>query len=267
MGLLKNLRRRFRGGPDFNLCQEVTAVLEDTQLTLSLPASNVEAVEVPRNINFPYRQPGWFENNVRQSRQHHYVQIATHNWCFMPKGIASFFSELGMFSLSIQVKKILSEKMNAMELDVLGKYVVDEYDEYYNSPNYSEYSSLGTNTKIIKETQNDCRRNHPSFSEERITEQVALCLESRGYPPISPHRIKLIGKRRWVYYTEPDSCSIDRDNMYCFPMDESFYLCFNFRYRVDISNKFKLWKSAAEAAEKRIMESVRIESVGTKLLE
>jgi hypothetical protein len=31
-----------------------------------------------------------------------------------------------------------------------------------------------------------------------------------------------------------------------------------FRYRVDIHDKFKLWKDHAEAAEKRIMESVKL---------
>ncbi len=123
MGRLKNLSRRFRGGPDFNLSQEVTVVLEETQLTLNLPASNVEAAEVPRNINFPYRQHGWFENYVKQNRQHYYVHIVTRCWCYVPMGISALFSELGMLSLSIVIKRISSEKnINEMELDSLGNY-------------------------------------------------------------------------------------------------------------------------------------------------
>jgi len=48
MGLLKNLWRGFKGGPDFTQCSEVTANLEDIQLTLNLPVSNIETIEPPR---------------------------------------------------------------------------------------------------------------------------------------------------------------------------------------------------------------------------
>ena len=270
MRLLKELRRRFRGGPDFNLCQEVTAVLENTQLTLSLPVSNVEALQVPLSINFPYRQPGWFENNAEYAQQHHHVHIISKNWCYLAKGLTAFFSELGMLSISIVIKRVSPEKkINAMELDSLGRYVVAEYDEYYNSPVIGENSRLGANTKIIKRTEEDCRGNHPSFNEERIAEQVALCLKSRGHPPIPPHQIKAINNRKWVFYSEPGPgiFFLNRSRMYCLPISEQYYVSFNFYYRVDLKDKFKHWESAAEAAEKRIMESIRIESVGTKLLE
>ena len=123
MGRLKNLSRRFRGGPDFNLSRDITVVLEETQLTLSLPVSNVEAVEVPLNINFTYRQPGWFENNAEHKRQHHRVHVISEIWYYLAKGLTALFSELGMLSLSIVIKRISSEKnINEMELDSLGNY-------------------------------------------------------------------------------------------------------------------------------------------------
>ncbi len=266
MGLLKNLRRGFRGGPDFSTSHDIVVVLEDTLLTISLPVTDVELVDVSQKTKFPFTKNGWFEANAEQRRQHHFVKVITKYWAYIPTRFTVLFSQLGTLCFSAKIKRILPEKnIDVQCLDSLGKSVVAEYHEFYNSPVIGKDSFLGSNTRIIAETQDYYRKNHPSFSEERIKEQVEFCLESRGHPSILPHQIKRFDNMEWVYYCESDSHSLSRDRMYCLPLNEYYYLCLSFSCYVDWAHKFKFWEGNVEAAEKRIMESVKIDKVNVGL--
>ena len=76
MGLVKNVWQGFAGGPDSHRQQTQRFLLEDIQVQIRLPHSNVETIASPRHVNFPYKTPGWFERNMEQQRQH---------YCFVKK--------------------------------------------------------------------------------------------------------------------------------------------------------------------------------------
>ena len=216
----------------------------------------------PGVINYPFKQNSWFEDNSEQSRQHHYVHIDTQLWYYMPIGLASMFSEAGVLSLSTQLKRVPKDKnVNAMDLNALGQYIIDEHDEYYNSPG-------GANYDQTKNIQDDVRKAWgKSLSEEEILAKAADRTPEISYPPIPRHQIEKINGRDWVFCVESKTNSYTHDNMFCLPLNESYYLCLNFRRRVDLKDKYRHWKNHANAAEKKIMDMVEIETVGPKLLE
>ncbi|WP_444997744.1 hypothetical protein [Aliikangiella sp. IMCC44359] len=165
MGLIKNLWRGFRGGPDFSNCVEVTALLEDWRLNLTVPSTNIITEEEQQKINYPYNQAGWFEDNSEQSRQHHYIPIDTQLWYYLPNS-PFLQTELGVLSLSVQLKRVLPDKnTNAMDLSALGRYVVAEYDERYNAPTTGPQFQ-GENIRRIKKVGEEVRKIFGKHAKE-----------------------------------------------------------------------------------------------------
>ncbi|MFC3151483.1 hypothetical protein ACFOEK_10635 [Litoribrevibacter euphylliae] len=262
MRMIKNLLQGFRGGPDFNEVNHLNASFENTQFSAALPYSNIETKEPPRPIHFPYLSEGWFEKHATQNRQHHYVHVDTQMWYYIPSIAYSQGGELGCLSLTTLIKRIPKNMTSsAFELDDLGKFIALEYEEHYNSPTIGGIGGegLGINTEIRKSVIEQSERMSTPFSGEKLEEQIRLEMESRGYAPMAPHQIKTINGRSWVFCIEQQlQKRHSKDRMYCLPLSDEYYLCMRFRYRVDINEKFKLWKDHAEAAEKRIMESVKL---------
>jgi hypothetical protein len=268
MGLIKNLWQGFKGGPDFSNCIEVTALLEDWRLNITVPSTNIITEEKPQKINYPYNQSGWFESNCKQSCQHHYVPIDTQLWYYLPTNLLLLQTELGKLSLSTQLKRILPEKKtNAMAIEALGRYVVAEYDEYYNAPMDSPLGA-GVNTRRINEVEEEVRKMcGKNAKEEEIQAKIAIRLPPTPYPPIPPHEIRTINGRDWAYIVQPKRNSYSHDRMYCQPLSEHYYLCLRFRHRVDWKPKYKSWKAHANAAEVKIMDMVQLERIGVKRIE
>jgi len=75
--LIKNLRRGFIGGPNFSIPAERVVLLDDKQLSINIPESNVAAVEKPRDKYFPHDSTTWFQEHARSYRQHEFVIILT----------------------------------------------------------------------------------------------------------------------------------------------------------------------------------------------
>ncbi len=261
MKKLKEYWQRFRGGPDFSRNEVLDVKLEGHQLSLMLPSSNISTVEPAREVNFPFYQSDWFERNAKQDRQHKRVHIYTELWMYLPVGFMSSQYELGMLSLSVWLKKISPNKsIDCNNLQELGEHLFEEYDTYFNSPIIGD-NYLGFNTQVVQDKCKELKEYAPDLSNKRIQEHTESALEARGFPNLNPYEIKNIKGNNWVYYIEHHLRKDTNSRYYCYPINSEYYLVIRFRYRVDLAQKFKLWKKHAEAAEKRIMESVKIESV------
>ncbi|GAA3928641.1 hypothetical protein [Litoribacillus peritrichatus] len=261
MKVIKSLLRGFRGGPDFTETHTINTSFDDINFSISLPYTNVDTQEKPRNIQFPISKQNWFESNCTQSRQHHYVPISTQMWMYVPSVKYTLNGELGVLFCSSQIKKVPKDKeIDAFNLDALGTHLLEEYDQHYNSPVIGgpEDHGQGLNTEIRQKVDLLSESLGSPFSKSEYDRELRLRMEAMGFPPLSPYKVVSIKNRQWVYYSEPQVNSLSKDNMYCFPLSNEFYLCLQFRYRVDINDKFKLWKDHAEAAENRIMESVKL---------
>ena len=262
MGMIKNVWRGFRGGPDFTDSNNFNASFEDIQFSAYLPHSNFITEEPPRPIHFPFLRPDWFDEHSEQSRQHIYAHVFTEMWGYVPAVMYLPNGELGVLSLSIQIKKVPKDKnIRAFELDDLGEHLIAEYEDHYNSPIIGGTCDhfLGLNTEIRQNIIEQSEKMHSPFTGDALQRQINLAMRSQGCAPLEPHEIKTIKGRQWVFYIEnqkPHRHSKDR--MYCMPLSDDFYLCMNFRYRVDLQVKFKVWQKHAETAEQRIMESVQL---------
>lgn len=264
MGMIKNLWRGFRGGPDFTEVNHLNASLENIQFSVELPYSNIITEEPPRPIHFPFLNEGWFEENAKSLKHYHYVNVDTQAWYYVPAVVSLPNGELGSLWLSTRIKRIPDEKnISAFDLNKLGEHLIDEYESFYNAPldNGDRGAFKGKNTKIRQDviafgTSKD--RTEP-WSQEQIERETNLRLANYGYAPLEAHKIKTINGRPWVFYEEHTSIhTLSKNKIYCMPLSEKFYLAMDFGYKVGPGDKFKLWKDHAEAAEKRIMESVKL---------
>lgn len=258
--MIKNLMRGFKGGPDFDNCVEVTALMEDWQLNIDVPATKIVTEEPPRNINYPFNQDGWFQSHSKQSSHYHYVEIDTQLWYYLPVNVL-FKGELGLLSLSTQLRKIHHDKtINTQDLDALGNSIIAEYDEYYNAPIDSP-NGPGPNVSRRKKREDEVRQAWDGFITE---EEIQAKIEERyrePYPPMPEHQIVPIQGKDWVFCVENSAESHTHSNIYSIPLNEKYYLSLHFRHRVDWQPKYQSWKQHADQAEKKIMQTVRLEKV------
>lgn len=261
MALIKNCMRGFSGGPDFASQRNVTFQLENVDFLIGLPVSNIVTEEPPRDINFPFQQRGWFEQNQEQHRQHKHVHVYTEIWVYLPVITVAPDSEYGQLTLSVWLKRT-PESVNALDLKALGAVLTSEYDQHYNSPTVGGPGEhgIGLNTEIRNEISAQSLARATPFSDERHAEEVRLSIEAFGAPPIAPAKTVSINGLEWVFYCEDNpnpERTRSREDFFCLPLDERFYLQLRFKHRVDRSDK-KAWQKHANQAQQRIMESVTV---------
>ena len=259
MALVRNYFRGFASGPDFKNTKRIAFVLEDSELCVTVPMSDIITDEPPRDINFPFKQEGWFDKNREQERQHLYVNIYTDFWYYFPPVSISPGSEYGMLALSIWLKRVPSH-INALDRKALAKAVVEEYEQHYNSPKVGGPGEhgLGVNTKIRKKVAEQSAARATPFSEDRLAREVALSIEQSGGVPIAPAEVVTLNDQDWVFYREDNpSRTKSRQDFYCFPLDECYYLQVRFKHRVDRSEKVA-WQKDANEAQQKILNALRV---------
>ncbi len=262
MALVKNCFRGFAGGPDFNTQQAITFLLEDVEFRLKLPVSNIVTEEPPRDINHPFRRKGWFEENLEQHRQHLYAHVYTEIWYYLPPVTIMPDSEYGQLSLSIWLKRVPAG-VNALDREALAATVSAEYDQHYNSPTIGEADQhgIGVNTKIRKKVAAQSAARTEPFSDAFFAREVELRIESYGAPPIAPAEVVSLHGEDWVFYREDNPKRTRyRQDFYCLPLDERYYLQLGFTHRVDRSDK-KAWQKHANQAQQRIMDSISVKNI------
>lgn len=258
---LKNWWQGFAGGPDFNQQQKLSFLLEEYSVQLTLPYSNITSDEQPKQVNYPFRSVGWFEQHQQQKDQHKYVQIHTEGWCYLAALLRFDDSEYGWLWLNVWLKKV-PEGVDALDRQVLAKHVIDEHSQHYNSSVIStdgEYG-LGRNTEIESELKEyaELRASRGSpFTEERYRDELQSRINNYGYPPLKPAKLITLQGLEWVFYQEKYDRHPTRTDFYCLPLSSKFYLTIGFKHRVDNANE-KSWQKDAENAQKKILANVSI---------
>lgn len=261
MGLLDRFTGKFKGGPDFTRSRNIQFSLEEIKLSINLPIANIGIDEAPRDINIPFRNATYFNENSQRERQHVSLNLFTELWYYLSNAMVGRNLELGVLSCSLMVKKLPeldSEGEKATER--LAKAVIKEYDAHYNNPTISEYGQ-GSNTRIRQEVADESLRRNTPWSSEELEREISMSIDKYGYPPLVKAKQININDRTWVFYQEKKSMVHNTDNFYCYPLDNLNYLCVRFRYRVDIQEKFECWQAHAQRAEQRMMESISFRGI------
>ncbi|XPF95649.1 hypothetical protein ACM9HF_06445 [Colwellia sp. RE-S-Sl-9] len=250
--LLKDCWRGFVGGPDFNRCITHRFILEDLQLTLNLPNTNIAVTPSKVDISFPFSSNTWFGQNKKQYEQHEFVRIITKNWMYVPPVALVPSSEYGMLSCQLRIKQ--TDKINVLDKQALANFLIKEYENFHNGPD-------GKNTKIRKATIEQSSNMARPFETDELEERINLLISIRGKPPIPAAFLRSFNQIDWVFYQEIRSNSLSRHDFYCLPLSETSFLEVKFNHSVDRSDKYKKWSKHALASQERIMESITLSDI------
>ncbi len=250
--LMKAYWRGFVGGPDFNCDVNLRFILEDKQLSIKVPDSNVVAAPSDMNMIFPHTSTSWFTEHMKIYEQHRYVHMMTENWMYMPP-IALFpSSEYGMLSCQLRIKQ--TDKINVLDKQALSNLVTQEYDNYQNGPD-------GINTELRRRVVEESSKMAMPYEPDELEEEVAKYIEFQGRNPIKPAIIKNFNQLEWVFYQEVRNNSFTRYDFYCLPLSANSFLEIKFNHRVDLSHKHKKWAKHALESQERIMGSIYLDEL------
>ena len=250
--LIKGYWRGFVGGPDFtrDICHRF--ILEDRQLTINVPDSNVVAAPSAVDVSFPHSSIDWFTEHAKKYRQHCYVHMMTENWMYMPP-IALFpSSEYGMLSCQLRIKQV--NHINVLDKAALSRYVTQSYIDYHYGPE-------GTNTELRRRVVEESSRMAMPYEPDELEAEVAEYIKLQGRQPLAPAIIKSFNQTDWIYYSEVRNNRHSHQDYYCLPLSEHSFLEVKFNHRVDLSHKYKKWKKHALAAQERIIASVYLDEL------
>lgn len=267
MQLVKHLWQGFSGGPDFNRLQKLSFQLEEFQLDLSLPYSNIAADEPLRMLNLPFRVNGWFEQHAKQDMHNFQVHIHTEGWCYLAPVLRGENSEYGVLWLQLALKKS-PDTINALNRQQLADYVIAHYDAHYNADTIGPDGNchgLGWNTrqrlKLMQEAEAAAARGSTGRLE-KLEEHYQQQIERFGYPGLQPAKVISMHGFEWVFYQERKGEQATHTDVYCLPLDKHYYLTISFQHRVDQSDE-NAWQKHAHKAEQDIMNALKV-SVVTK---
>lgn len=260
MGLVKNIWRGFAGGPDLNRLQTHRFLLEDIQVQVRLPHSNVETIASQRHVNFPYKTPGWFERNMEQQRQHYYVHLQTRCWFYMFPLLRFGDGELGHLFCSLWLKRVSSD-VNALDRQQLADYLIREYDEHYNAdvtPDDPCEQARGVNTRTRQKIRAEAELAASRGSTSRLDNLEKHIALSINYPPLEPAKIITMHSMEWVSYVDkPFPASLRGVDYYCLPLSEQFCFAISFTlYAPGYGNK--RWLKHAKATQQMVLDSLKV---------
>ena len=248
----------YTGGPDFSKLETFRFDLEGINLTLSAPKSNFAVPRGEMNINLPFGSPGWFDAHCRQLANHFFVIVFGRPWAYIgPFWRTSSDRTFGVLSVEVAIKRTLPDKVLDMnDLDTLAQAIRWDYEWYFEREEPGKYGR-GHNREARRKAEEEYNARHPSIPEEMKLRDKALSLahslcelpthfETRGYDD-----------QEWLYYALEKEPAYPA-HYYCQPLDEHYYLYVRFGYRIDLRPHFHLWQAHAEAAEQRIMETVKL---------
>ena len=259
---IRKLLRRYRGGIDFNnTYNEYYHLGQHFKLNLHLPECNPP--KPPRNkiVNYPIEEEGWFERNNKQRAHLRYIPLHEAYWYFMPIIPTPFRGEQGDLRLNISIAKLAFPASSA---DKLGKALLDEYNNYYNSPVIGDYS-LGSNTRIIQEVEEHSARRATPFTEEEKQEQINKIMINRGYFEISHFDKFTFNNVEWVRYAEIKPRVRTHNKKYFFAtlLENGFYLLCKFTLTTNLSYDSKPWYKDADASIIPIMHGISLQRIAS----
>lgn len=266
MGLVKNVWQGFAGGPDLNRQQTHRFLLEDIQVQVRMPHSNVETIASPRLVNFPYKTPGWFESNMEQQRQHFYVHLNTECWFYLAPVLRFDDGELGHLFCSLWLKRV-PDGINALDRQQLAQCVIEEHNEHYNAavqPETPYNHGKGINTEIRQDTRAEAElaasRGSP-YRLDNLEKFTAIAINSHGYSPLAPASIISLHGQDWVFYQDKRRPDFPNGaDFYCLPLDNSYYFAISFQYTVCQSGNTR-WLKHAKATQQMVLDSLKVSPV------
>ena len=257
---IRKLLRRYRGGIDFNhIYHEHYFLGENFKLSLRLPECNPPKPIQDKIINYPFEEEGWFERHFSFIAHLKYIPIHEAYWFYMPLIPTPFRGELGDLLFNISIAKLPSPAKNEEEL---ARVLLDEYNDYYNSPTIGDYA-LGHNTKILRDIEaHSARRAYP-FTEEEKQELLDIRMLKGGYPNITKFDHCTINNIAWIRFFEIRTRLENKKYFYATLLEKGFYLLCEFKLSTNMSDNSKPWYKDADASIIPIMHGISLQHMAS----
>ena len=261
------MSKDFHGGPSFDNWDEISVILEDIQLSITLP--KVEIFGKPKSADFPFNRKGWFDRHAKQYKQHYYAPINAFSWDYFSKDKEP--KPIGSLRFCIELKRIPEKSsLKANNLGDLSQHVISEYDDFFNSAveaDERDFSGRGFNTqqrrKILHQEQQTHTQEGVAY-EIFSDEHKAKLLEFNIFQPLKPAEVVTISDNKWVYFNSYTSIGTDPsvEQIYCLALNESFYLQTRFcSILLDNPELFDQWEKHSKEAKKLIMSGIEIDPI------
>jgi hypothetical protein len=247
----------YTGGPDFNQLETFRFELEDAELSLTLPKSNLSLPRKEININLPFRSQDWFDENKIQAGSHLFVLILGQPWVYSGPFWKVANNPFGVLDVQFALERVHSDKfLDVDNLDTLADAIRWNYEWYYEIAEPGKYGQ-GSNREVRQEAEEEYSSRHPKIPEEKKLRDKEKTLENLLRELPTQFETRQFGDQKWLYYAlnkEPNYPT----HYYCQPLDEQYYIYVRFHYGIDFREYFHLWKADAEAAEHRIMGMIKL---------
>lgn len=245
----------FKGGPDFNLNRTLRVTLNDIELELSIPDSNIaqgEDIHAPKIL---LEQEGWFEQHCSQLANHYFFPMAARRWVYIGPFRKVLREPFGSLLFNCWLKRENSEKsIPIVDLNTLQKSICWEYEKYFE---VDEPGALlrGKNRKARQQADSIYGKSHWQNSVGEEQKKIFLEQETQELPSVFDE-IKF-GMQNWLCYSlkkEPNYPT----RHYCQPLEKQFYIDIFFQHVIDQPKYYNVWRDHAEEAEQRIMQMIRL---------
>jgi hypothetical protein len=256
--LIKKIFRTYRGGPNFkNIEEDCYYLNEEFKLTLEFPVSNPTNPPKSKIINYPLEEDSWFESNCSQIGHSKYIPIHESYWFYWPIIRSPMTSELGNLRLNITLGKF---KPSIANNENLGRAILDEYNDYYNSATIGKYFK-GHNTELINEIEVHSARRATPFSYDEKEKQIRSHIFNSGFPRLSQLEKFRFNNIEWIKYTELRSNETKRKYVFATLLNKNYYLMANFTFDFNMPINTKPWYKDANAAVIPLMQGITLDNL------
>lgn len=138
--------------------------------------------------------------------------------------------------------------------DTLAEAIRWDYEWYFEIAEPGKYGR-GRNREARRKAEEVYKARTSPEELKRIQTDAYLTRALQEIP--AQFETRHYGNQEWLYYALEHESNTTA-HYYCQPLDEHYYLCVRFGYGIDLSAYFHLWQADAEAAEQRIIETVKL---------
>ena len=255
------LYRGFVGGPNLIRKNTLHFMVGNKRLSVTVPYDKISRKKrpkkPPKEVNFPYQLPKWFDDNKEKHGWHHYAPVNTESWTYSP--MASLMSNTyGTLDFQIRIKRLPSSvRFSAQDRQALADFLVNDYYKFHNGE-VNEETGAGTNTRIRQELKEEAENERFPWSESKFTYMLGGRMKREGKLFLKSEIVTFDSKTGtdWVLYKEMKANSFSRTDCYCLPLDKRYFLELYFNHKVNQNRK--RWRKNADATQKRIIQSIVI---------
>ncbi len=269
----EHFKTGFIGKPDESALNDYGFQLSDKYISYSLPSNNQYN---QYNINIPILNLDFFKSKSEHKKYEEYIDISSNIYLFgkVIKNILSLYNSLGHLFFVITLKHF--KDVDCTDLSSLSNEIYSKHFEYHNEID-EDNPFKGEHKRNMQEAEEYAQLRWTPYDGRELTNQEKKERDDfidRSYhtsnPPLTM-KIKPLGENHFVFYSEETlKYSSTTKHFYCLPINEDFYLSFEFWYRVEKGNwnkKFKDWINNTKGLEETIIKTIKISNIVNSDLE